>query len=222
LNLEPIVPHPTGCYTRINTFDQTNTNQRGEKMSRRKVILVTDGDKAARKTVEVAARNIGARCISASAGNPTEISGERLVQLIKAAPHDPVVVMFDDVGMMGKGKGERVLEYVSRHPEIEVLGAVAVASHTRNVEGVEVDASVDRTGHLVAGPVTKEGYPEPAKHKYLEGDTVDILSELSVPVVIGTGDTGKMDGKDSFFEGAPITTKAFREILNRCQNPEQE
>ncbi|MDA8234065.1 MAG: stage V sporulation protein AE [Clostridia bacterium] len=187
---------------------------------RRKVILVTDGDKMARKTVEVAARNIGARCISASAGNPTEISGERLVQLIQSTPHDPVVVMFDDVGMVGKGKGEKVLEYVSRHPEIEVIGAVAVASHTPYVEGVEVDVSIDRAGHLVEGPVNKEGQAESGRHKYLEGDTVDILNELHIPVIIGTGDTGKMDGKDSFFAGAPVTTKAFWEILKRSQKPD--
>ncbi|MHB8171432.1 MAG: stage V sporulation protein AE [Thermincolia bacterium] len=189
---------------------------------RRKVILVTDGDKMARKTVEVAARNIGARCISASAGNPTEISGDRLVQLIKATSHDPVVVMFDDVGMTGKGKGEMVLEYVSRHPDIEVLGAVAVASHTPYVEGVEVDVSVDRAGRLVEGPVNKDGEPEPANHKRLEGDTVDILNQLNVPVIIGTGDTGKMEGRDSFLAGAPVTTKAFREILERSYNPDEE
>ncbi|MCL6636019.1 MAG: stage V sporulation protein AE, partial [Peptococcaceae bacterium] len=33
---------------------------------KRKVIIVTDGDRIAKRAVEVAARNVGARCISCS------------------------------------------------------------------------------------------------------------------------------------------------------------
>ncbi|WP_420795744.1 stage V sporulation protein AE [Desulforamulus putei] len=52
---------------------------------KRNVIFVTDGDPVARRTLEVAARNIGARCISMSAGNPSRMNGQQLVELIKTA-----------------------------------------------------------------------------------------------------------------------------------------
>lgn len=181
---------------------------------RRKVILVTDGDKVARRTVEVAAKNINARCISASAGNPTPRSGKELVELVKKAPHDPVVVMFDDRGWQGKGEGEQALEYVAQHPDIEVLGVVAVASNTPYVEGIDVAKSIAYTGDLVDGPVDKDGVCEQEGHHILEGDTVDVLSALEVPI-IGMGDIGKMSGADSFQKGAPLTTKALQEILIR-------
>lgn len=182
---------------------------------RRKVIIVTDADRVARRTVETAARNIGARCISLSAGNPTPITGEQAVQLIRMAEHDPVVLMVDDRGKRGHGKGERVLEYVAKHPAIKVLGAVAVASNTSFTEGIRVTESVARDGKVIAGPVDKCGNPEAPGHQLLEGDTVDILTELDVRVIIGTGDTGKMDFADDYAKGAPITTKALKEILNR-------
>lgn len=37
----------------------------------RKVILITDGDEYARKSLEAAAREIGGTCLSLSHGNPT-------------------------------------------------------------------------------------------------------------------------------------------------------
>lgn len=39
--------------------------------------------------------------------------------------------------------------------------------------------------------------------------------KIKVPVVIGIGDSGKMNGKDGCDIGAPIITKAMREIINR-------
>jgi stage V sporulation protein AE len=36
-----------------------------------------------------------------------------------------------------------------------------------------------------------------------------------VPVVIGIGDIGKMDGADDVKKGAPLTTKALRTIMER-------
>jgi len=182
---------------------------------KRKVIIVTDADRVACRTVETAARNIGARCISLSAGNPTPITGEQAVQLIRMAEHDPVVLMVDDRGKRGHGKGEQVLEYVAGHPDIEVLGAVAVAANTRFTEGVRVTESITRSGKVIDGPVDKCGNPEMAGHCLLEGDTVDILGHLDIPIIIGTGDTGKMDFADDYAKGAPITTKALKEILNR-------
>lgn len=182
---------------------------------KRKVIIVTDADRVAARTVETAARNIGARCISLSAGNPTPITGEQAVQLIRMAEYDPVVLMVDDRGKRGHGKGEQVLEYVARHPDIEVLGAVAVAANTSYTEGIRVTESVTRDGRIIDGPVDKCGNPEKKGHKLLEGDTVDILGRLNIPVIIGSGDTGKMDFADDYQKGAPITTKALREILIR-------
>lgn len=182
---------------------------------RRKVIIVTDADRVAARTVETAARNIGARCISLSAGNPTPITGEQAVQLIRMAEFDPVVLMVDDRGKRGHGRGEQVLEYVARHPDIEVIGAVAVAANTSFTEGIRVTKSVTREGKIIEGPVNKCGNPEKPGNELLEGDTVDILGKLNIPVIIGTGDTGKMDFADDYLKGAPITTKALREILIR-------
>ncbi len=76
-------------------------------MTKRKVILVTDGDVYAAKTIEYAAEKAGGRCISQSKGNPSTRTGPELVQLIKAAPHDPVFVMFDDSGLQGEGRAKR-------------------------------------------------------------------------------------------------------------------
>ena len=45
------------------------------------------------------------------------------------------------------------------------------------------------------------------------GDTVDILEELSIPIVIGIGDIGKMNGHDNYHAGAKITSKALEYIL---------
>lgn len=184
---------------------------------RRKVIIVTDGDLVAGKTVQVAARNIGARFISLTTGNPTPISAGEVVELIKKTPHDPVVIMVDDRGKRGFGKGEQVLEFVAQHPDIEVIGAVAVASNTSFTEGVRVDESVTCDGRIVDGPVDKLGHPEEHGHIHLEGDTVDVLNRLDIPVIVGTGDTGKMDFADDYCKGAPVTTKALLEILNRSE-----
>ncbi len=65
---------------------------------RRHVIFITDGDTAARKAVEEVSREIGASCISASAGNPTKLTGEQIVSLILQTREEPVLVMFDDSG----------------------------------------------------------------------------------------------------------------------------
>jgi len=179
------------------------------------IIVVTDGDLIAKKTVETAAQNIGARTISASAGNPTPLTGEQLVFLIKEAPHDPVVVMLDDRGKLGLGSGESVLLYLASHPDIRILGALAVASNTELTHGAHVDFSVDWHGDLVAGPVDKFGDECKRSKKVLCGDTVEVLDILNIPIVIGMGDVGKMNYADDYAYGAPLTTKAFREIIKR-------
>lgn len=181
---------------------------------KKRVILITDGDRVAERVVEMAGKKLGLRTISRSGGNPTPISGREIVDLIHQTPQDPVLVMVDDRGKARKWKGERALETVARDPNIEVLGVVAVASHTRAAEGSHVDVSVSAGGKLVDGPVTKEGRPDP-KHAVLKGDTVDVLEDLTIPVIVGEGDPGKQDGADWLSKGAPTTMKAIEEILRR-------
>lgn len=180
---------------------------------KRKVIIVTDGDGFAKRAVERATTKIGGRCISKSAGNPTPIIGKEIVDFIKEAKNDPVVVMVDDRGHNRMGKGELALEYVARHPDIEILGVIAVASNTHYVNGVEVDFSITAEGKIVDGAVDKFG--EKTDKKTLFGDTVDVLGECNIPLIIGIGDIGKMNGKDDCEIGAPIITKALEEVINR-------
>ena len=180
-----------------------------------RVILLTDGDQVARRAAEEAASRLRLRCISASAGNPTPLSGPDLVELIKQAVHDPVLVMVDDKGNPGTGPGEEALAYLCRHPEIRVLGIVAVASNTRRARGVEVDLSVDNEGRVRKGPVDKHGRPR--SRGVLRGDTVDVLRRLDVPLIVGIGDPGKMDGADRLERGCEITTRAIQAILERSE-----
>lgn len=182
---------------------------------RRKVILVTDGDHIAQKVIENVAKQFGGRCISLSGGNPTPLRGNQMVELIKMAPYDPVIVMFDDNGDYGKGRGERAIEYVVKHPDIEVIGAIAVASNTRWVKGATVAFSVNNQGQIVEEAVDKYGYADEMLQHHIYGDTVDILNALKVPNVIGIGDIGKMEGRDSLQNGCPITKRAVQWILER-------
>ncbi len=182
-------------------------------IKKRKIIIVTDGDNLARRAVETAATNIGGRCISRSGGNPTPIIGSEIVNLIKEAKHDPVVVMVDDRGHQATGKGERALFEIVNHPDIEVIGVVAVASNTDYVYGVIIYFSITSDGEIVKNAVNKEGWS--TNEKILYGDTVDIISDCNVPMIIGLGDPGKMEGKDDVEIGAPIITKALEEIMSR-------
>lgn len=165
--------------------------------------------------MEKASHNIGARCISVSAGNPTRLTGDQLLAQINKAPHDPVVVMLDDKGYLGQGKGERALEYLATHPDIRVLGVLAVASNTEYAGGVNVDCSVTSSGAISQAAVDKSGREKNFSPELLTGDTVENLGDLNFPLVIGIGDIGKMDGADDPDRGAPLTTRALKEILNR-------
>ncbi len=186
-------------------------------LSGKRVIVVTDGDRSAREALEVAARNINGRCISISSSREEghgRLDAKELTELVLSTPHDPVVVMVDDGGESGEGRGEKLLRGLMEHPDIEVLGVVAVASNAPSGKGVKVDASVSRDGSVIAGPVDKKGYPQGTGK--LHGDTVGILSKLDIPVTIGLGDPGKMDYADEARSGAPITTKALQAILERA------
>lgn len=180
---------------------------------KRNVILVTDGDQIARRTIEVAVKNVGGRCISMSAGNPSRLKGAHLIELIKSAAHDPVVVMFDDKGAEGQGLGEKAMLEVYNSPEINILGVLAVASNSFCCDGAKVDISITDTGAVVKGPVNKFG--KTTKRKELQGDTVEILNDLDVPLVVGIGDVGKMQGADDYHYGAQVTTRALQEIIER-------
>jgi stage V sporulation protein AE len=179
-----------------------------------RVILITDGDKVARRAMEYAANRLHLRCISASAGNPTPLSGPELVELIKQAAYDPVLVMVDDKGNPGQGPGEQALAYICESPDVQVLGAIAVASNTRRAHGAPVDCSVTRDGRVVDVPVDKNGLPD-LYRPTLRGDTVDVLSDLNIPVVVGIGDPGKMEGADCLENGCEVTTRAIMEVLAR-------
>ncbi|WP_066502644.1 stage V sporulation protein AE [Abyssisolibacter fermentans] len=178
---------------------------------KRNVIIVTDGDKRAKHAVELAAKNIGGRCISRSAGNPTELSGDEIVNYVLKAMYDPVVIMVDDLGHPGYGKGELAISQIMTHPEINVLGVVAVASNTEMVSGVKVDFSVTCDGKIINKAVDKEGHQTEDNKIY--GDTVDVLNSYNFPVIVGIGDIGKMNRKDDCIIGAPIITKALEEII---------
>ncbi|OYD09772.1 stage V sporulation protein AE [Paludifilum halophilum] len=180
---------------------------------KRQVILITDGDRVARETVEQVAEKIGGRCISSSAGNPTPLDGPGLVDLIEKAAYDPVLVMFDDCGSRHKGRGETALEYVISHPAIEVLGVVAVASNSDSVEGTPVHVALDQEGHIVGHGVDKDGVEIPDAPLRIYGDTVDVLNRFRLPMVVGIGDVGKMSHHDDRDWGAPVTTKAVMIIL---------
>lgn len=180
----------------------------------RSVILITDGDDYARKAIEHVAKEIGGRCISMSHGNPSLLSGEEIVRLIKKADRDPVLVMFDDSGIVGEGAGEKALLYVANHPHIKVLGVLAVAAKTRQAEWTKINVSIDRDGELTPYGVDKFGVRE-LEIGRLNGDTVYSLDTLTVPIIVGIGDIGKMAGKDDYELGAPITKKAIELILER-------
>lgn len=183
-------------------------------MNQRNVIIVTDGDSIAKSAVELAAKNIGGRCISLSAGNPTILSGNEIVNLIKIAKYDPVIVMVDDRGDQGEGKGEEALSQIVQNENIKVLGVVAVASNGKDRCGLKVNFSIDKNGNKVKFAVDK--YGNTLDHAEVCGDTLSILQNLKaqIPIVVSIGDPGKMDKKDDIYIGAPITTMALKEILN--------
>lgn len=183
-------------------------------MKQRRVILVTDGDEFAWRTIQYIAKQIGGRCICRSHGNPTKLTGEQLVDLILQTPYDPVFVMFDDCGAIGEGAGEKALKYVATHEQIEVLGAIAVASNTHKREWTRVDVSIDCDGILTEYGVDKDGVREWEVGR-INGDTVYCLDQLNIPIIVGIGDIGKMGYRDHVKYGSPITRKAVEIILER-------
>ena len=182
-------------------------------MEKRKVILVTDGDPVARSAVELATYNVGGRCITASAGNPTILSGEEIINLIKTAPHDPVVVMVDDRGTKGKGEGELAMETIIKEDSVEVVGVVAVSSNGKDCKGIPITCSITKDGEIIESGVDK--YGNDIHSEKICGDTLSVLKDMKDLVIVGIGDPGKMESNDQIIKGSPITTMALREILIR-------
>lgn len=182
---------------------------------KRDVIVITDGDQLAAKAAEKVANQVGGRLISCSAGNPTPLTGVELVELIKMTPQKPIIVLLDDRGHNGVGKGEEILIFLAKHKEINLIGVVAVASNVQGALGTPVDFSIMNNGAIHKGPVNKLG--EPQDGKYLIGDTVSVLPYLNIPLIVGIGDVGKMEQNDSFDKGAPITLKAVEAILENAK-----
>jgi stage V sporulation protein AE len=180
---------------------------------KRKVILVTDGDQIAKASLEQAAKNLGVRCISLSAGNPSTLTAKAIVALILEAKHDPVLVMFDDCGSSRLGTGEYHLYEVATDPRIEVLGAIAVASNCSRSRGTPVHMALDGDGNIISTGVDKYGQHQLQRMARIYGDTVEVLNQLSIPVIIGIGDIGKMLNHDTKRRGSPITTRAIQLIL---------
>lgn len=178
---------------------------------KKRVIIVTDGDMIARKAVELATKNIGGRCISMSAGNPTVLTGAEILELIKMTPYDPVVVMVDDRGDNGMGKGEKAMNVIINNQGIDLIGIVAVASNTQKAKGVKIDCSVDKYCNFTSKAVDKCGNVK--ENKILKGDTVNTLAFKHTPFIVGIGDPGKMDGNDCIEIGAPVITAALEKIV---------
>lgn len=182
---------------------------------KKKVILITDGDIYATRVIIHVAKLIGGSCVIQSSGNPSIYSGEELISFILEAKSEPVLVMFDDSGVEGIGKGEKALVTVAKHPQIEVLGVLAVAAHTKHSDWSKIDISIDRNGQLTPYGVDKDGLQELELGR-INGDTVYCLDQLeNIPIIVGIGDIGKMYGNDCIERGAPITKKAIELILER-------
>lgn len=167
----------------------------------------------AKQVIERAIDKIGGSMISLSAGNPTLLTGAEIVELLEQTAPEPVAIMVDDCGDPGIGWGERAMKVILGHPKVEVLGIVAVASNTSVGRGCRVDFSIDARGEKIFQGVDKHGKPK--DKPIISGDTVHILDDVSVPVIVGIGDPGKMrldDGKENSIQ---VMTLAFEEILKK-------
>lgn len=183
----------------------------------KKIIIITDGDNVAKRSVEYCAREIGGRCISLSAGNPSNIDSDTLISYIKEAPLEPVLVMVDDKGVRGYGKGEENLIHLLINKEIDILGIIAVASNTFSGSPIEVDVSVTKNLKITDKAVDKYGNEQ--KNKNFYGDTINAINQFKVrPIIVGIGDVGKMHGKDDISLGSPVLMKALNYILCRDKN----
>ncbi|GGD00069.1 stage V sporulation protein AE [Pontibacillus salipaludis] len=191
-------------------------------MLSKKVIVITDGDEYARKAIDYLAGEVGGTSLAQYSANPTTASSEEIIKAVNRAKEEPVYVLLDDAGIQGVGPGERVLLDLAKESSITIIGAIAVASHTRYREWSRFTFAIDRKGEIVAQGVDKEGEREMEIGR-ISGDTVYSLDELDIPTVVAIGDIGKMYGQDDLKKGVPITRKAIELILERAdENEERE
>ncbi|MDG5787672.1 stage V sporulation protein AE [Evansella sp. AB-P1] len=184
---------------------------------KKRVILITDGDESAKEAVKSVAQSLNCHLIMESGGNPTKVTGQQLIKLIKDAEKEPILVLFDDCGFPEEGYGETALMEVVASSDINVLGAIAVASQSFSHEWTRVDVSIDKNGVITEYGVDKDGIMDTEIGR-IRGDTVYVLDQLSLPFIVGIGDIGKMGGRDSVKLGAPITKQAVELILERSGN----
>ncbi|QSS98529.1 stage V sporulation protein AE [Pontibacillus sp. ALD_SL1] len=189
-------------------------------MLSKKVIVITDGDEYARKAIDYLAGEVGGTSLAQYSANPTTASSEEIIKAVNRAEEEPVYVLLDDAGIQGVGPGEQVLLDLAKELSITIIGAIAVASHTRYSEWSRFTFAIDRRGEIVAQGVDKEGERE-IEFGRISGDTVYSLDELDIPTVVAIGDIGKMYGQDDLKKGAPITRKAIELILERADENEK-
>ncbi|MDL4840745.1 stage V sporulation protein AE [Aquibacillus rhizosphaerae] len=180
----------------------------------KKVIVITDGDEYARKTLDYLAGEIGGTSLSYLSDNPTHVSPSEVKHAIYNTSKDPVYVLIDDAGIPGVGAGEKILLELVDDPKIEIIGVIAVAAHTKNTEWSRFTFAIDHYGELIPYGVDKQGVRLPEIGR-INGDTVYSLDQLDLPIIIAIGDIGKMQGKDDIKKGSPITRKAIEIILER-------
>ncbi len=113
----------------------------------KRVILITDGDAYAKRTIDYLAKKMGGTSLSYLADNPMTVEAKAMVNAIHAAKAEPVYVLLDDGGVPGVGSGEMLLQKIADDSEINVIGALAVASHTQNREWSRVNFSIDQDGN---------------------------------------------------------------------------
>lgn len=183
-------------------------------VNNKKVIIITDGDEYARKTLDYLVNQLGGTCLSYLSDNPTKALPEEVIQAVHDAKKEPVYVLIDDAGTQGIGSGERILLALNEDPEVEIIGAIAVAAHTKNMEWSRFTLAIDHNGELIPNGVDKQGVRLPEIGR-INGDTIYALDQIDLPIVIAIGDIGKMHGRDDLKKGSPITRKAIEIILER-------
>lgn len=183
-------------------------------MNTKQVIIITDGDQYAQQAIDHIAKNLGGTSLSEFAGNPSLYQTRDIIQSVYQARENPIYVLVDDAGVYGVGSGEETILALVNDPIITIIGVVAVAAHTKNMEWSRVSLSIDQDGQVSEHGVDKEGVPISEVGR-INGDTVYILDQLDLPNVIAIGDIGKMHGYDDKKRGYPITRKAIELILER-------
>ncbi|WP_276202156.1 stage V sporulation protein AE [Salsuginibacillus kocurii] len=171
-------------------------------------MFVTDGDSKAIQAVKNAARHLQLGVV-VSSPPLAKMTGQ-----INRQPFSRVVVLFDDYGSHEIGVGEELMQQLSEDPRYEIIGALAVASTAHQYDWTHVDVSIDRFGEITQYGVDKEGWTE-LEVQRIKGDTTSVLDQLSIPLIVGIGDLGKMGRRDDPVFGSEITLKALQFVLER-------